>query len=284
MHSMTLSTTKIAFTKMHGLGNDFVVIDAINQTIDLTPDQIRFIAHRHRGVGCDQLLLVESPVSSEVDFRYRIFNADGGEVGQCGNGARCFARFVVDKGLFDGDEIRVETTSGNIELKLEDDGQVTVDMGRPRFDPVDIPFEAESGPERFPLKVGNQSIEIGVVSMGNPHAVMLVDDIESAPVAELGSLLESHPRFPQRVNAGFMQVVSRNQIRLRVFERGAGETLACGTGACAAMVIARQWRMVDDDVYVDLPGGRLLIRWPGDDASVMMTGPAETVFEGNISL
>jgi len=284
MRAMTLPITKISFTKMHGLGNDFVVIDAINQAVDLTPDQIRFIADRHRGVGCDQLLLVETPVSENVDFKYRIFNADGGEVGQCGNGARCFARFVVEKGLCDKDEITVETASGTIILSLRDDGQVTVDMGSPRFQPADIPFVAEAGSGRYPLIVGNQSIDIGAVSMGNPHAVMLVDDVDTAPVAELGSLLENHPRFPERVNAGFMQIVNRNEIRLRVFERGAGETLACGTGACAAMVVAHQWQMVDDEVAVDLPGGRLLIRWPGGDASVMMTGPAETVFEGTINL
>lgn len=282
--SVTIRPMNLSFTKMHGLGNDFVVIDAINQSVDLTPDQIRFIADRHRGVGCDQVLLVESPSSDKVDFKYRIFNADGGEVGQCGNGARCFARFVVDKGLFSQDEIRVETASGNILLMLESDGQVTVDMGQPRFNPADIPFEAESGPERFPLMVGHQQIEIGAVSMGNPHAVMLVNDIDSAPVAELGPLLETHSRFPERVNVGFMQVVDRHQIRLRVFERGAGETLACGTGACAAVAVARKWQMVDDEVSVDLPGGQLLIRWSGGHDPVMMTGPAETVFEGSISL
>lgn len=274
----------LTFTKMHGLGNDFVVIDAINQNVDLTPEQARFIADRHRGVGCDQLLLVERPHSSEVDFRYRIFNADGGEVGQCGNGARCFYRFVVDKQLSSKSELSVETASGIIRLRLEDDGQVTVEMGRPRFNPADIPFEVDAGADRFPLMVGGEQIEIGAVSMGNPHAVMLVADIDSAPVDQLGPQLESHPRFPERVNAGFMQVMSRERIRLRVFERGAGETLACGTGACAAMVVARQWGVVDDRVNVDLPGGRLLIQWPGGDASVMMTGPAETVFEGVIDL
>lgn len=269
---------------MHGLGNDFVVIDAINQTIDLTPEQVRFIADRHRGVGCDQLLLVERANSKGVDFKYRIYNADGGEVGQCGNGARCFYRFVVDKGLSDKPELTVETGTGNIQLRLEEDGQVTVNMGRPRFDPAEIPFHGEPGTERFPLMVGDDTIEIGVVSMGNPHAVMLVPDIETAPVAELGPQLENHPSFPDRVNAGFMQVVARDQIRLRVFERGVGETLACGTGACAAMVVARKWRMVDEEVTVELPGGRLLIQWPGDNEPVMMTGPAETVFEGSIDL
>ena len=275
---------KVSFTKMHGLGNDFVVIDAINQTVDLTPEQVRWIADRHRGVGCDQLLLVENPNSKDVDFRYRIYNADGCEVGQCGNGARCFARFVVEKGLSDKREFTVETVSGLIHLRLEDDDQVTVDMGRPRFNPAEIPFEAEPGSGRYLVDLGSQVIEVGAVSMGNPHAVMLVPDIDEAPVAKLGPKLESHPRFPERVNAGFMQVVSRGLIRLRVFERGVGETLACGTGACAAMVIARSWRMVDDVVSVDLPGGRLEIRWSGENEPVMMTGPAETVFEGSIDL
>jgi len=277
---------------MHGLGNDFVVINAISQTVDLTPDQIRFIADRHRGVGCDQLLLVEPPKSDDVDFSYRIFNADGGEVGQCGNGARCFARYVVNSGLTDKSELTVATASGTIQLSLGTDGQITVDMGVPRFNPGELPFEAEDteiGAERFPLSVGNQLIEIGAVSMGNPHAVIDVTSldvasVDDAPVAELGPLLESHSRFPERVNVGFMQVVARDHIRLRVFERGVGETLACGTGACAAVAVARTWGMVDDEVSVDLPGGRLLIRWPGGSSSMLMTGPAETVFEGSISI
>ena len=277
----------LSFTKMHGLGNDFVVIDAINHSVDLTPDQIRFIADRHRGVGCDQLLLVESPESDEVDFKYRIFNADGGEVGQCGNGARCFARYVVNKGLSNKNEIAVATAAGIIRLIMEADGQVTVDMGSPRFNPEDIPFDAEAEAERFPLSAGGQLIEIGAVSIGNPHAVLDVaslniGSVDDAPVAELGPLLESHPRFPERVNVGFMQVMARDHIRLRVFERGVGETQACGTGACAAMAVARIWRMVDDEVSVDLPGGRLLIRWQGGASPIFMTGPAETVFEGTI--
>ena len=274
---------------MHGLGNDFVVVDAISQTVDLTPDQIRFIADRHRGVGCDQLLLVEPPKSDDVDFSYRIFNADGGEVGQCGNGARCFARYVVNSGLTDKSELTVATASGTIQLSLGADGQVTVDMGMPRFNPADIPFDVEELAERFPLSVGDQLIEIGAVSMGNPHAVidvasLSVANVDDAPVADLGPLLESHPRFPERVNVGFMQVVARDHIRLRVFERGVGETQACGTGACAAVAVARTWGMVDDDVSVDLPGGRLLIRWQGGSAPMFMTGPAETVFEGSISI
>jgi diaminopimelate epimerase len=279
----------LSFTKMHGLGNDFVVINAISQTVDLTPDQIRFIADRHRGVGCDQLLLVEPPESDEVDFNYRIFNADGGEVGQCGNGARCFAKYVVNNGLADKNELSIETTSGTTQLTLEADGQVTVDMGAPRFNPADIPIDAEVAAERYPLSVDGQQIKIGAVSMGNPHAVIDVASLEvaninDAPVAELGPKIESHPHFPERVNVGFMQVVARDQIQLRVFERGAGETLACGTGACAAVAVARTWGMVDDDVSVDLPGGRLLIRWQGGASPVLMTGPAETVYEGTISV
>ncbi len=275
---------QITFTKMHGLGNDFVVIDAISQAIDLSSEQVRFIADRHRGVGCDQLLLVERPGTPDVDFRYRIFNADGSEVGQCGNGARCFARFVVDHGLTDKREITVETSSGGIQLRIEEDGQVTVNMGAPRFGPADIPFEAEMQAARYALALDETMLEIGAVSMGNPHAVIRVDDVDTAAVAEWGPRVEGHPRFPERANVGFMQPVSRRQIRLRVFERGTGETQACGTGACAAAVVAHLWGLVDDEVAVDLLGGRLLIRWAGGDAPVFMTGPAETVFEGSITL
>ena len=274
----------LLFTKMHGLGNDFVVIDAINQAVDLSPEQVRFIADRHRGVGCDQLLLVERSESPDVDFRYRIFNADGGEVGQCGNGARCFARFVVDRCLTGKREISVETASGVIRPRIEDDGQVTVDMGAPRFAPADIPFEAEAEAVRYALALDDTTLEIGAVSMGNPHAVIRVDDVDTAPVAEWGPRVEGHHRFPERANVGFMQPLSRRQIRLRVFERGSGETQACGTGACAAAVVAHRWGLVDDEVAVDLLGGRLLIRWAGGDAPVFMTGPAETVFEGSIRL
>ena len=277
----------LSFTKMHGLGNDFVVIDAISQTVDLTPDQIRFIADRHRGIGCDQLLLVEPPESNEVDFNYRIFNANGGEVGQCGNGARCLARFVVNNGLTDKNELTVATASGTIHLSLEADNQVTVNMGAPRFKPADIPFDGNEALERYSLSVGDRTIKIGAVSIGNPHAVIdlasiNVANIDAAPVAELGPLLESHERFPECVNVGFMQVVSRSQIRLRVFERGVGETQACGTGACAAVAVARTWGMVDDQVTAYLTGGHLLINWQGDASSIMMTGSAETVFEGTI--
>lgn len=274
----------LLFTKMHGLGNDFVVIDAIRQAVDLSPDQVRLIADRHRGVGCDQLLLVERPESPAVDFRYRIFNADGNEVGQCGNGARCFARFVVDKGLTDKREIAVETASGIIHPRLGDNGEVTVNMGTPRFQPAEIPFSAEAHCEHYALDLGDATLEIGAVSIGNPHAVIRVENIDTAPVVEWGPRVEHHPRFPQHVNVGFMQVISRSHIRLRVYERGAGETQACGTGACAAMVTAHRWGLVDNDVAVDLLGGRLLIRWAGGDTPVCMTGPAVTVFEGSITL
>jgi diaminopimelate epimerase len=275
---------QLSFTKMHGLGNDFVVLDAISQQVALSPEQIRFIADRHRGVGCDQLLLVERPVSPEVDFRYRIFNADGGEVEQCGNGARCFARFVVDKRLTDKGDMAVETRAGVIRLRLEADGQVTVDMGPPRFAPAQIPFQAEVEAERYILDVADTKVEIGAVSMGNPHAVVQVEDVDQAPLAQWGPALEHHPRFPQRVNVGVMQVVARDHLRLRVFERGVGETQACGTGACAAMVVARRWGLVDETAAVDLIGGRLLIRWAGEGQPVWMTGPAVTVFEGSIKL
>ena len=269
---------------MHGLGNDFVVIDAINQKIDLKRDQIRQIADRNRGIGCDQLLLVEPPRTPEVEFNYRIFNADGGEVEQCGNGARCFARFVHDTGLSNSTSIPVATSAGNIVLKLEDDGQVTVNMGVPVFTPAKIPFDADIEASSYLLQVNSQTIEIGVVSMGNPHAVMRVDDVNTAPVTELGPRIENHPRFPRRVNAGFMQIVDQNMIKLRVYERGAGETQACGTGACAAMVVGRRWHLLDENVQVILTGGTLNIKWKGEGEPVYMTGPAQTVFEGNIDL
>lgn len=278
----------LPFTKMHGLGNDFVVIDGYSQPVQLSAEQVRFLADRHRGVGCDQFLLVERSKLADVDFRYRIYNGDGSEVEQCGNGARCFARFVVDKGLTQKTEISVETASGIIYPRLDDDGQVTVDMGMPCFTPADIPFEAQQPADRYALELGKDAgstqIEIGAVSMGNPHAVIVVDDIDTAPVLQWGPAIEHHARFPQGVNVGFMQIITRDRIRLRVFERGVGETQACGTGACAAMVVAHQWGMVDDAVSVDLPGGRLLIRWTGGESPVLMTGPAESVFEGTISL
>jgi diaminopimelate epimerase len=279
---------KIRFTKMHGLGNDFVVLDAVKQNFVPTPAQVRFLADRHFGVGCDQLLVVESSDTPGVDFRYRIFNADGGEVEQCGNGARCFVRFVHEQGLTDKREIRVETQSGLITLRLEADGQVTVDMGAPRFLTAEIPFDSQTDAVVQPLDVSGRTVEISVVSMGNPHAVQVVADVDAAPVAELGPLIESHPRFPRRVNAGFMQIMDRHAIRLRVHERGAGETLACGTGACAAVVVGIRRGQLDSPVRVSTRGGDLSIAWNGTTGEivqpVLMTGPAITVFTADIEL
>lgn len=275
---------QILFTKMHGLGNDFVVIDGINQAITLSAEQIRFIADRRFGVGCDQLLLVERSQTARAEFRYRIFNADGGEVQQCGNGARCFARFVTDQGLTQSQEIPVETAGGLIILKLEDNGDVTVNMGVPRFDPQSLPFIAEAQSSLYTLETREGEIDIAAVSMGNPHAVLQVDDVDSANVAQLGPEIESHPRFPERVNVGFMQILSADAIRLRVYERGAAETLACGTGACAAVAAGRLQGKLGDSVKVSLPGGELVIRWQGEDEPLFMTGPATRVFEGKISL
>ena len=275
---------QLKFTKMHGLGNDFVVLDGIRQEIALSNEQVRFLADRRFGIGCDQLLLVERPTQAGVDFRYRIFNADGGEVEQCGNGARCFARFVRDEGLTDKDAIVVETASGVITLYVEANGEVRVNMGAPRFTPAQIPFLADTDAERYSLEVAGELHTIGAVSMGNPHAVLRVESVADAPVERLGPLLESHARFPKRVNVGFMEVVDRNHIRLRVYERGAGETLACGTGACAAAVIGRRWDLLDEQVTVELPGGSLTIRWGGGSEPVWMTGPATRVFQGEIDL
>jgi len=269
---------------MHGLGNDFIVIDAINQSVSLTTEQVRLLADRHLGIGCDQLLLVEKATSGEADFRYRIYNADGGEVGQCGNGARCFMQFVHDQGLSDKPELQVETAGGPLHLIREEDGQITVNMGIPRLRPGEIPFDAPAFATRYPLQVADQELEIAAVSMGNPHAVLRVDDIDSAPLAELGPAIESHPRFPQRVNAGFMQIVDRHTIRVRVYERGAGETLACGSGACAAVVAGRLWEQLDTSVKVFLNGGELMVSWLGEGQPVMMTGPATTVYQGHIEL
>ncbi|MGB5439525.1 MAG: diaminopimelate epimerase [Gammaproteobacteria bacterium] len=275
---------RLEFTKMHGLGNDFIVIDAINQTVSLTAQQVRRLADRHFGIGCDQLLLVERATSAEADFRYRIYNADGGEVGQCGNGARCFMRFVNEQGLSDKTELRVETAAGPLRLFREDDDQVTVNMGVPRLQPAEIPFDAPGFATRYPLRVTGSELEIAAISMGNPHAVLLVDDVERAPLAQLGPLIESHPRFPDRVNAGFMQIVDRHSIRVRVHERGAGETLACGSGACAAVVAGRLWGRLETRVKVFLNGGELMVSWQGEGEPVMMTGPATTVYQGHIEL
>ena len=275
---------KIRFTKMHGLGNDFVVLDAINQHFVPTPAQARFLADRHFGIGCDQILVVERPSQRGVDFGYRIFNADGGEVEQCGNGARCFVRYVLDHGLTGKHEIKVETRSGTITPRLEDNGDIAVDMGVPRFAPNEIPFISDTDAVAQPLRVGNAEIDISVVSMGNPHAVQVVSDVDTAPVAIDGPLIEAHARFPQRVNAGFMQVVDRRAIRLRVYERGSGETLACGTGACAAVVAGIRRGLLDSPVQVSTRGGNLSIAWDGTNQPVIMTGPAVTVFEGEIKL
>lgn len=273
----------IEFTKMHGLGNDFVVIDAISQAINLNSEQIKAIADRHFGIGCDQLLLVERPESSNAEFRYRIFNADGGEVEQCGNGARCFAVFVRDAGLTTNSVIPVETAGGLIELSIEND-QVTVDMGIPDFRPASLPFLLENQSETYNLMVNGAEYAIGAVSMGNPHAVLLVDSVDTADVATLGMAIESHQQFPQRVNVGFMQIISRDEIRLRVYERGAAETLACGTGACAAVAVGRMLGKLNEQVTVRLPGGDLSIRWSGAGQALLMTGPATTVFYGKINI
>jgi len=274
----------LKFTKMHGAGNDFVVLDGFRQDIELNPEQLRLLANRHFGVGCDQILLVEKPQSKEADFRYRIFNADGGEVEQCGNGARCFMRFVHDQQITDKREIVVETRSGLITPRLEQDGRVTVDMGKPIFEPDRIPFKGGNGAVSEPLEVAGETLDISVLSMGNPHAVQVVDDVKLADVERLGPLIEHHPRFPNRVNAGFMQIMDRTHIMLRVYERGSGETLSCGTGACAAAVAGIRRGLLDSPVSVATRGGTLAIAWDGDDAAVLMTGPAITVFTGEINL
>ena len=275
---------RVKFTKMHGLGNDFVVLDAVSQALSLTPAQARFLADRHFGVGCDQVLVVEKPSRTDADFRYRIFNADGGEGEQCGTGARCFVRFVHEKGLTAKRAIRVETQCGLIEPRLEDDGLVTVDMGVPRFEPSRVPFVTESDALVQPLHVGQDATEITALSMGNPHAVQVVANVDTAPVAEQGPLIENHPRFPQRVNAGFMQVVDRQAIRLRDYERGAGETLACGSGACAAVAAGIARGLLDSPVRVSTRGGELTIAWGGPGRPVLMTGPAVTVFDSEIEI
>jgi diaminopimelate epimerase len=275
----------MTFVKMHGLGNDFVVIDGVRQSIDLSGEQLRFLADRNFGVGCDQILLVEKAQRPDVDFRYRIFNADGREVEQCGNGARCFVRFVHEQGLTDQREIRVETIGGVIVPRLEGDGSVTVDMGVPVFAPAQIPFLATSDELVQTLSVSDdEAVAITAISMGNPHAVLVVADVEAAPVARQGPLIESHPRFPQGVNAGFMQVVDPHHVRLRVFERGVGETLACGTGACAAAVAGIARKLLASPVRVDTRGGVLRIAWHGQGTPVHMSGPAVSVFKGEIEL
>jgi diaminopimelate epimerase len=276
---------KLKFTKMQGLGNDFVVVDATREPLALSIEQLRFIADRHFGVGCDQLLQVEPPRDPGTDFYYRIFNSDGGEVEQCGNGARCFVRYVHERGLTDKTEIRVGTASGVIVPRLERDGRVSVDMGVPVFEPREIPFVAPARALTYHIDVDGRLVEVSALSMGNPHAVEIVPDVDAAPVEREGPLIESHPRFPRRVNAGFMQVLDPRRIRLRVYERGAGETLACGTGACAAVVAGvTRGVLAKDGVAVETRGGELFIAWQGEGTPVVMTGPALTVFEGEIEL
>jgi len=284
---------KLKFTKMHGAGNDFIVIDAINQQVDFSAEQWRRLADRRFGIGADQILVVERPDTEGVDFRYRIFNNDGGEVEQCGNGSRAFVRFVVDQGLTQARSIRVQTMSGIINPRLEDDGNVTVDMGAPRLAPGEVPFDSagldgvpQADDTLWPLALPHvdTTVLVSVVSMGNPHAVQVVDDVDAAPVAQTGPLIESHPRFPKRVNAGYMQIVERHHIRLRVYERGAGETLACGTGACAAVVAGIRRGLLDSPVRVSARGGELSIAWAGAGQPVYLSGPAVSVFEGEVEI
>jgi len=275
---------QVQFSKMHGLGNDFMVIDNVTQNVFFSKEKIQQLANRNFGIGFDQLLMVEPPYDPEQDFHYRIFNADGSEVEQCGNGARCFARFVKQKGLINRNKIVVSTKAGKMVLYLEKDGQVTVNMGKPEFEPANIPLKANKQENTYILRVGESTLFIGSASMGNPHCVMEVDDVDTANVAEIGPLVEKHERFPEGVNVGFMQIINESHIKLRVFERGSGETLACGSGACAAVAIGQIQGKLGKDVRVDLPGGSLRIRWPGPDNELKMTGPAEHVYDGHINL
>lgn len=276
---------KLRFTKMHGLGNDFVVIDGISQKVRLSAEKVKRLADRRFGVGCDQVLIVEVPQNPDVDFRYRIYNADGSEVENCGNGARCFARFVTDRKLTGKRKIVVETANGIMTLAIQDNDEVRVDMGAPRLAPGDLPFTADTQATHYPLTLGDgETLDIGAVSMGNPHAVTVVDCVDSAPVEALGPQIENHSSFPKRVNAGFMQIISPQEINLRVYERGSGETLACGTGACAAVVAGRLRNLLDSKVRVNLPGGSLTIEWQGEGHPVLMSGPAATVFHGQIKI
>ncbi len=274
----------LKFTKMHGAGNDFVVLDGIRQHVSLSTEQLRLLADRHFGVGCDQILLVEKAHDSSADFRYRIFNADGGEVEQCGNGARCFVRFVHEQKLTNKAEIVVETHSGLIRPRLEKDGRVTVNMGAPVFDPDRLPFTGGTGGVSEPLVVDGETLVISAISMGNPHVVQVVEDVGSVALEIIGPLIEHHPRFPKRVNAGFMQVMDRQHVRLRVYERGSGETMSCGTGACAAVVAGIRRGLLDSPVTVATHGGTLSIAWEGENTPVLMTGPAISVFTGEINL
>ncbi len=271
------------FSKMHGLGNDFMVVDCITQNVFFSVDLIRRLADRHTGVGFDQLLLVEAPYDPETDFHYRIFNADGSEVEQCGNGARCFARFVLMKGLTNKYSINVSTQKGKMVLNIENNNQVTVNMGKPVFEPAKIPFKAKQAEKTYIMRVNDQTLFCGAVSMGNPHVVTIVDDVATADIDTLGPLLESHERFPKKVNAGFMQVLNRNEIKLRVYERGAGETQACGSGACGAVAVGITQGVLNEKVTVHLPGGELIIHWEGSNHPLYMTGPATHVYDGQLS-
>jgi diaminopimelate epimerase len=272
------------FTKMHGLGNDFMVVDAISHPFRMSAEMIRELANRHFGIGFDQLLVVEPPGLPDVDFRYRIFNSDGSEVEQCGNGARCFARFVRDQRLTNKKVIRVQTAKGVIELRVGKGGLITVDMGVPEFNPPAIPFAADRRKDVYTVEVGSETVELSALSMGNPHGVLIVDDVDAAPVLDIGPRLENHPRFPARANIGFLQILDRRHVRLRVFERGAGETLACGSGACAAVVAGRIRGLLDARVDVELRGGHLVVEWQGEGSPVMMEGHANSVFEGQLRL
>ena len=273
----------LQFSKMHGLGNDFVVVDNVTQNLYVNPDQIRQWANRHTGIGFDQLLLVEPPYDPDLDFHYRIFNADGSEVAQCGNGARCFAKFVRLKGLTNKNHLKVSTKSGKLVLHMEKDGQVTVEMGRPQFEPASVPFKAQKVEQTYVLRAGDETVLCGVMGLGNPHCVIIVDDVETAPVERLGSIIGQHERFPEGVNVGFMQLINRDHVKLRVYERGVGETQACGSGACAGAVIGIQQQKLNGQVTVDLPGGSLIVRWH-QGQPVKMTGPAELIFDGQMVL
>tara|TARA_B110000503_G_C7072666_1_gene381522 strand:- start:76 stop:918 length:843 start_codon:yes stop_codon:yes gene_type:complete len=275
---------KLAFSKMHGAGNDFVVIDLVTQNAQLNVAQIRRISDRRRGIGCDQVLLVEPPTDLNADFRYRIYNADGSEAGQCGNGARCFGRFVLERQLTFKRALKVQVSDGIMGLEIASDGSVTAELGQPIFNPEQIPFDADASALEYSLDVAGHTHCIGAISMGNPHAVMVVESCEQAPVGELGCAIESHKRFPERVNVGFMQILNRQEIRLRVYERGAGETAACGTGACAAVVHGIRLGLLDRVVTVQLPGGKLQVRWDSDDSPVWLGGPTASVFNGYYQL
>lgn len=275
---------KVRFTKMHGAGNDFVVIDNVRQSLHLSPGQIRRLANRQRGIGCDQVLIVSPPDCPDADFRYHIFNADGSEAGQCGNGARCFARFVREQRLSSKSHLKVQVPNGLMQLETETDGRISAEMGIPIFTPTAVPFTTDQEQLEYTINALDTSVTIGVLSMGNPHAVLAVDDIHKAPVASLGAAIEQHPQFGDRVNVGFMQILSRDEIKLRVFERGAGETLACGTGACAAVVHGIRKNLLNNAVTVHLPGGKLSVGWDGDGSAAWLSGPTASVFEGTINL